>query len=90
MYSYTVERYTATGSRGVVGVLTSETTLSEEQAAHRGSAWVVEGMAVIVSDDSCQSGWGSPKNGRAPAVVIYNTDDREDFVHLDDGGPVRI
>lgn len=84
MYSYTVHRLTTGGSDSVVTTIKTKGPLTAADAARRADAYVVRGVAAIITDDSGESGWPS---GRLPvaAVASYYDEDHEFFKHLDEG-----
>lgn len=84
MYSYTVRRLTTGGSESVVTTINTKGPLTAAEAATRADAYVVRGVAAIITDDSGESGWGTYRLP-IPAVASYYDEDHESFKHLDEG-----
>lgn len=89
MYSYTIHRHTKNGSRSVATTIKTKGPLTPAEAVNRAHAYVVDGVAAFVTDDSGKSGWPALADGRPSAVGSYYDEDHEFFQHLDEG-PVPL
>lgn len=84
-YIYTVHRVTPDDSWSVVTTIKEKAPLTAAEAAHRGDAYAVPGVAAAVTDDSGKSGWPRLADGQLSAVVSYYDEDHEDFKYLYEG-----
>jgi hypothetical protein len=91
MYGYTITRITRSGQKSFFDSFETSQPLTEFEALRQyADPNVVPGVAVVVTDDSAQSGWQPEADpGNVPAVLSCYDEDYEYFADRDRGPLTR-